>query len=987
MVILNEDLVLKNLEDLEKNHSGEFIEATNLKEIVAANNNLFSVLHLNIRSARKNFDELIATIETYSFKHFDIIILSECFQLDSINYFQFPGYTAFYNEANYNKNDGVLVLIKSKINAIFTKVKLIRCGVTLAILNFKINDTFFKIIAVYRPNPTSENDFIDEIDSYLEETEDTGNHIQIIVGDINIDILDKSAYVVNKYLSILGKHGFQPYIQIPTRVNKESSSCLDHIFVRKKQSIKNNKFSSYVLNCNITDHYPVTLNLIDTINGEADVTNNSLEITKIDLNKLKKLAENQNWAEIINCSDPQIATDKFTDIFSNLIEQSKSISKKKPKNKKIKPWITEGLVSSIKKRDKLKKKLLEHRSDTLEAEYKNYRNHLNILLRKSKNNYYKEQVLENKKNIKNIYKIISEATNENTVKNTKIRLVDSKGIAFPDTKQMANHSNDYFANVGSNMLEQIIEPENFKFTLGNSLQSMYLTPVTENEIIKHIHSLKNRSAPGIDRVTTEIIKLVHNQILKPLVHIINIIFKTGQVPHQFKISVVTPVYKSGNKTLISNYRPISLINNFAKVFEKCLKERLANFLKTNGVLHKNQYGFIEGMGTADAMHEVIKEITNNLDKNKKCIGVFLDLAKAFDTVNHEKLLDVLSHYGVRGTVSNVFRSYLTNRVQHVRIMDNLSDPIIIKMGVPQGTVLGPILFIIYINSLLGLKLSAKIVSYADDTVALFNGNTWEHTKENVIEGMEIIKKWLDKYQLSLNTEKTKYVAFSVNNHNRPEYNSIEINNLPHKIKEIGEIKYLGIIIDKHLKWTQHINYVTNRVRKLVYKFYQLKDILSKNILIMVYKAIVESLFRYGILVWGGLYTTSLKKLKVIQNSILKIMYNKKRHYPTKLLYKNNEILNVRSLYILNACIYIYKKDELKVHIDNQYKTRSVKEQHIQVPHSKKNINQRFITYLGPKFYNLLPMNVRLAKTVKGFAKLCKEYINANYHKFVRYLEA
>lgn len=986
MVILNQNLVLENLEALEVNHCGEFREAAYFSAVTKTTKKLLSVLHLNIRSARRNFDELIAAIETYNLNICDVIILSECFQIESKDYFEIPGYTTYYNEADYNKNDGVLMFIRSNINSLFTKTKLVISGVTLGILKFNIGDIHYKIIALYRPNPTNEIPFINEIDSYLEQPE-KDNQVQIIVGDININILNKNDNIVNEYLSTLAKHGFKAYIQSPTRVTNESSSCLDHMFVKIKHNIKNIKCLSYILNCNITDHYPVAINLTFD-NKRVDEKSNDLQvIAKTNFNKLKNLFKHQCWQDVLNSNDVKIATNKFTDIFSNLINQSTSnIGKLNKKNKKIKPWISEGLITSIKERDKLKKRLLESYSEDLEKEYKTYRNYLNTLLKKSKNNYYKNQVLQNQKNLKKIYEIISEATNNNLDnKKTEINLVDNDGKPFDNTKQMADYCNDYFANIGSNMLSNISEPENFCHSLENISNSMFLTPVTENEIIKHINSLKNQSAPGIDGVTTKILKLIHSHILSPLVHIINLSFKTGIVPHQFKISIITPIHKSGDKTLISNYRPISLISNFSKIFEKCLKERLTEFLKTNNVLHKNQFAFIEGMGTCDAMYEVTKEITNSLDKNKKCIGVFLDLAKAFDTVNHEKLLEVLSHYGVRGIVSDVFKNYLTNRTQHVRIKNNLSDASIIKIGVPQGTVLGPILFVIYINSLLKLDINAKVFSYADDTVALFNGTTWNAAKENVIEGIQIIKKWLDKYQLSLNVKKTNYIAFSVTNHNRPDYNSIEIKNLQQKIKEVDEIKYLGIIIDKHLKWTQHIDYLTNRVRKIIFKFYQLKDILNRNILILIYKAFVESLFRYGILVWGGLYTRSLKKLNVIQNSILKIMYNKKRDYPTKLLY-TNEILNIRSLYILNVCIYTHKKDELKAFVNNIYNTRSTAEEHIKIPTSSKNVNKRFVTYLSPKFYNLIPLKIRLLRSFKNFCNTCKKYITDNYAEFVRLLE-
>ena len=209
------------------------------------------------------------------------------------------------------------------------------------------------------------------------------------------------------------------------------------------------------------------------------------------------------------------------------------------------------------------------------------------------------------------------------------------------------------------MAQAIKQPQQKINFLYNSNNSMFLKPLTANELIKHINDLKNNCSSGMDGITTKIIKTIHLHLLEPLMHIINLIFKTGKIPEKFKESIVIPIYKnSGNKEEISNYRPISLINNLGKIIEKCIKDRLINFLSSNNILSENQFGFAEGRSTADAMYELIKEVTNELDSSSKTIAVFLDLARAFDTVSHLVLFDILFSYGVGGTVLDVFRNYL-----------------------------------------------------------------------------------------------------------------------------------------------------------------------------------------------------------------------------------------------------------------------------------------------------------------------------------------
>ncbi len=312
---------------------------------------------------------------------------------------------------------------------------------------------------------------------------------------------------------------------------------------------------------------------------------------------------------------------------------------------------------------------MKNYSSGLEKEYKSYRNTLKKIINNTKNLYYKKHIDENVNDFRKIYQIIREATNvqvDNTT--SKIDIFNDEGEIFSDNKQLADFCNKFFIEVGKKMAQKINPPRQ-PFEVGyNNSKSMFLTPVTENQVIIHINSLKNNSSPGLDSISSKLIKMVHIHIIKPLTHIINTIFKTGHVPNYFKTSVVTPIFKAGNKREITNYRPISLINNFGKILEKCIKERLINFFEVCDILSEKQFAFIKNKGTNDAVFHLVSEISRNLNNNRKTIAIFLDLAKAFDTVPHDKLLDILFRYGVRGPVLNVFPSYLNNRTQFLRLI-------------------------------------------------------------------------------------------------------------------------------------------------------------------------------------------------------------------------------------------------------------------------------------------------------------------------------
>ena len=296
--------------------------------------------------------------------------------------------------------------------------------------------------------------------------------------------------------------------------------------------------------------------------------------------------------------------------------------------------------------------------------------------------------------------------------------------------------------------------------------------------------------------------------------------------------------------------------------------------------------------------------------------------------------------------------------------------------------LGPILFIA-INSLLKLETGGTIISYADDTVLFYSGHNWEIVKTKVEHGVTMVKKWLDVYKLSLNLDKTNYIAFSINSVNRPDFSFVNITNLNATIKEVSTTKYLGIVIDKHLKWEHHASRLKNNLRKLIHKFYTLREILTRQLLTMIYRALVESLIRYGIVIWGGLYNKAIKQLNVVQNYILKVINKKEKRYPTQRLY-NLEIFNVRSLYVLSVCSYVHKVENFKLYVNHNHETRN--RNRLQVPRNNRNISHRFVNYLGPTFYNMLPVGVRVIKNLKHFNLECRKYIHENNALFINKLQ-
>ena len=385
--------------------------------------------------------------------------------------------------------------------------------------------------------------------------------------------------------------------------------------------------------------------------------------------------------------------------------------------------------------------------------------------------------------------------------------------------------------------------------------------------------------------------------------------------------------------------------------------------------------------------KLTEKIHLEIDKNNKPLAIFLDLSKAFDTVAHDKLFIKLHSLGIRGVALELIKSYLSNRQQYVEINRTLSKPRIIEFGVPQGTVLGPLLFLIYINELCNLKIEGEILSFADDTVLLFAEKSWEKVHEVAEKELQKVKHWFDINLLTLNKEKTMYINFSPKINTQPIISSLKIHSTNCALSDITcnccilrkvtNIKYLGIIIDQHLKWNLHINSLVKKLRYALHKFYSLRYILSLSNLKMVYHATVQSIIQYGITGWGGAYDVHISKIITMQNTILKIMLKKPTRYPTRLVYEESGVLQTKKLYakfvIKHIHINFHPSKTLNIN-QKRPNTRSKTKKNAMLDRVNKGLTQRHTYYLGPKLYNLLPLNIRHTKSTKSFNHSCNHWL-------------
>ena len=385
---------------------------------------------------------------------------------------------------------------------------------------------------------------------------------------------------------------------------------------------------------------------------------------------------------------------------------------------------------------------------------------------------------------------------------------------------------------------------------------------------------------------------------------INQVFNTGIFPERLKLAKVIPVFKKGDSKLINNYRPISLLPVISKVLEKIIANQLSQYFEDNKLFHDNQYGFRTGLSTEYATIELTYRILSNMDRNEIPFSIFLDLSKAFDTLDHTILLQKLKHYGIDGKALHLCESYLTNRSQYVEINGVKSGQLPITTGVPQGSILGPLLFIIYINDFSLSSQAFTFISYADDTTLFSTVSNLTNTPNidpNCLINEELFKinEWLEINKLSLNIAKTKFMLFHM--HNK------KVNTLTPKIcntiiEKVEEFNFLGLTLDTHVNWKKHSEKVSNKCSRIIGILNRLKHTLPQRIKIMLYNSLLLPHINYCLTTWGY----QCHRLQKLQKRAIRIITLSKYNDHTAPLFKKLNLLTIKDILALQELTLYYK---------------------------------------------------------------------------------
>ena len=469
-----------------------------------------------------------------------------------------------------------------------------------------------------------------------------------------------------------------------------------------------------------------------------------------------------------------------------------------------------------------------------------------------------------------------------------------------------------------------------------------------------------KSAPS-QSPPIQFIKASATVIAPILSKIFNKCFLDGEFPRAFKFAEVVPIFKSGDKSNVSNYRPISLLCPFAKLLEKCINSRLIQYFTKNKSIYSFQFGFRENCSTENAVLQIYDQLCKNCDINQISCSVLLDLRKAFDTVNHAILIDKSRCYGVRGVALQLLISFFTNRKQYTTVRGCKSTYSFVNCGVPQGSILGPILFLIYINDLY-LATTLRLNLFADDAY-ISGSNSCPVALQNLMNSeLEKVFQWLNTNKLSLNAKKTSYMIFSKNK--KSENFQIKIGN--DILSRVHQAKYLGVIIDDRLNWKPHVAMVRSKMAKGCWAISRLRKFVSSNVLIKVYYGLVYSHIIYCISCWGWIAKCNLNSLTVLQKRAIRIISRVPRLTHTSPLFHKLGLLKIADIYTLQISKIMYKynsNDWL-----GSYEMATVKETHSHFtrfsisnyysPLVKSRMSKGTLSIVGPKIWSTLPNELK-----------------------------
>jgi len=981
---LNENNCLNNLiqslspeseNELDLLSETKYYSDIDYRNLLKQTNCNITILNLNCLNLKTRFDHLklfLAEVDIDA-QITCITLQGTCFdEHTDLNMYSIPGYSLISEAYRISSHCGVAIYIHDDYSyerIFINNVSNVFEHLTFEIWQNNITCKKYLISSVYRPPTNLVEDlttFIDDFTSFLENCEHRKSYI---CGDININLLKISENNhFNMFYENVTSHGFIPQITLPTRLSDTCNTLIDNIFTNNF----GNKHVNCILSTVISDHQ-MTCCILPLIKSrrtkQITVETETINETTLNtfMNELSKISICDKLDHDIRANtntNYNILSDILCDVKQRCIPKKiRKFNKRKDKKEK---WMTNELLREVNKKNDM---YVDWKSNSTTIEiydikktnFKTFERIVNQNILEAKRKYYFDAFSIHKNNMKKTWKIINETLGRDKKEQKLPTSIVYNNTTLSEPMYIASAFNDYFANIGTDLVSAINyndNNDNYKQYLKTPTnKSCIFSAVTEDEVIKIIDKLENKSSSGYDSISNKIIKYCKNQISKALTIIINQMLHSGVFPSKLKIAKVIPLHKKGDVNLLSNYRPISLLPTLSKIFERIIYNQLYTYFDNNNLLTEHQYGFRSKHSTELAAIKLIDNIKYEIDQKHTPVNIYIDLSKAFDTLNFDILLYKLRYYGVADAAFDLIKSYLTERKQYVNLSNHNSEYLPVKTGVPQGSILSPLLFSIYINDLICISNKFKFLMYADDTTIYFNLEDFpnDNLEDNITNELNKLNTWLKQNRLSLNADKTKYMIFHTRQKNITPI-SIAIDGK--QIENVKSFKFLGIMLDESLTWKSHAQMITNKLSKVVGILNRLKYIYPFNALTSIYNSLCVSHMNYGLLLWG----TQIDGIYKIQKKAIRTITCSEYRAHSEPIFKRLELLKIQDLYYLKILKFYYNLsynllpsyfdsylDTIKSKSPYMYELRATARPLIQVPRT------RLVTTESGMLYQLIKL--------------------------------
>ena len=920
---------------------------------------------MNARSLRNKFSDLEEIAFT---ENFDIIGVTESWLnvevRDYLAEYKIPGYTMF-DKSRVNRNGGgILFYIKENLNPVLLSKPSIANIDVLVILLRNNQGIKLALTLIYRPPAQSvqtDSDIFDQI-SEISDTHDT-----VILGDLNLPTTKWGEPLISHHghdlYNNLKESSLTQFVQNPTRGNH----VLDLVLATNEELVEHLNVGAEFSN---SDHRAITF----AINFKPNEPNKSKEIIpdyrKANYYKLRSLFNQIDWSHFNTTSDTNAQWKIFMDKYLKTVKECVPMKYRRPTQHTKPKWWNNQIAECLRAKRDAHTKLIASNNSEERTRFAELRRKAKKLIKHSKRSTELHVANQTKTNPKEFYSFIRQKKITTT---TIGPIIDENGDFINDDEQICNILNSFFASVFTDEDLSNIPTVPSVQNINNEVLSSFI--ITENDVAECIEKLKVSKSPGPDTISPRILKEAKTELVKPLTLLFNKSLQSGTMPEEWKLANVTPIFKKGSKSLPSNYRPISLTSVVCKMLETLIRDKLVKHLEDNNLIKNTQHGFRNKRSCLTNLLDFFYDILNQYDKSKAVDIVYLDFQKAFDKVPHKRLLTKLKSHGIQGDVLRWVENWLHNRKQRVVINGKASKWTNVTSGVPQGSVLGPVLFLVYINDI-DEGVTSIISKFADDTKIANSVASNEQVIE-IQQNLDKLSEWGQTWQMKFNADKCKVLHIGYRN----EKAKYTLNGT--LLQSVNSELDLGITISSNLKPSQQCSEVVKKANKIIGLIGRSFEYKSKNTILTLYNSLVRPILEYCVQAWSPYYQKDINKLERVQRRVTKIIPSlRNKSYEERLKELNLFPLTHRRLRgdLIQAFKIIKGIDNLDCSkyftIDSSNYTRGngckIMRKSFNSHESK---NHFFHRVINP--WNGLPRNVIDCNTVESFKRRLDKHYDSN----------